>query len=107
MKWIYLLAALFFETGGFIALKYSDNLTRFIPIGLTVLADLTALLFFIFALKNFETSFVYLITAGLGTALIIVANVVIFKQSLNSIQIISIVLIIIGVVGLQSQGGTH
>jgi small multidrug resistance pump len=107
MRWIYLSAALFFETCGFIALKYSDNLTKAVPVGLTVLADLTALVFFVLALKKFETSFVYLIAAGCGTALIVVANNLVFRQTYNPIQIVSIILIIIGSVGLQSQGGTH
>jgi small multidrug resistance pump len=105
MRWIYLLTALIFETCGFVALKYSDNLTKIVPLGLTVLADLTALAFFILALRKFEVSFVYMIAAGVGTALIVVANNIVFKQAFNSIQVISIVLIIIGSVGLQSQRG--
>lgn len=107
MKWFYLFAGLTFETCGFVALKYSQNLTRAVPVVLTVLADLAALVFFILALRKFETSFVYMIAAGLGTALIVVANAIVFKETPNQIQIISIILIIIGSVGLQSQGGTH
>jgi multidrug transporter EmrE-like cation transporter len=107
MRWIYISAALIFETCGFIALKSSDNLTKTVPILLTILADLTALAFFVLALKKFEASFVYMIAAGLGTSLVIVANIIVFKQIPNSIQIISIILIIIGAVGLQSQGGTN
>jgi small multidrug resistance pump len=106
MRWIYLSAGLLFDTLGFVALKYSQNLTRIVPVILAILADLTALAFFVFALRKFETSFVYMIAAGLGTALVVVANFLVFKQSLNSIQIISIILIIIGTLGLNSQG-TH
>ncbi len=107
MKWIYLFAGLTFETCGFIALKYSQNLTRTVPLVLTILADLAALAFFILALKKTETSFVYMIAAGLGTSLIVVANYFVFKQTLNWVHIISIPFIVVGSVGLQSQGGTH
>ena len=103
MRWIYLSAGLLFETIGFVALKYSQNLTRTVPIVLTILADLTALALFILALKKFETSFVYMIAAGVGTALVVVANFLVFKQTLNWIQVLSIILIIVGTVGLHSQ----
>jgi multidrug transporter EmrE-like cation transporter len=104
MRWIYLSAGLLFEVCGFVALKYSQNLTKIVPLILTVLADLTALVFFILALRKFETSFVYMIAAGLGTTLVVIANFLIFKQPLNSIQIISIILIIAETLGLNSQG---
>jgi multidrug transporter EmrE-like cation transporter len=103
MRWIYLSVGLIFETFGFVALKYSQNLTKTVPIILTILADLTALFFLILALKKFETSFVYMIAAGVGTTLIVVANLLIFKQTLNWIQVVSIISIIIGTIGLHSQ----
>jgi multidrug transporter EmrE-like cation transporter len=106
MRWIYLSIGLIFETVGFVTLKYSENLTKTTPIVLTVAADLTALFFLILALKKFETSFVYMVAAGFGTALIVIANVIIFKQTLNWIQVVSIASIIVGTVGLHSQG-TH
>jgi multidrug transporter EmrE-like cation transporter len=106
MRWIYLSVALIFETFGFITLKYSQNLTKTVPIILTILADLSALFFLIPALKKFETSFVYMIAAGVGTTLIVIANLVVFKQSLSWIQVVSIISITIGTIGLHSQG-TH
>jgi quaternary ammonium compound-resistance protein SugE len=77
------------------------------PTIVTVLVDLIALAFFVLALKKFETSFVYMIAAGVGTVLVVITNVAIFKQTLNWIQIVCILLIIVGSVGLQSQGSTH
>jgi small multidrug resistance pump len=107
MKWIYLSLALVFESAGFVALKYSEGLTRKWATVATILVDLLALLFFVMALKKFETSFVYMMAAGIGTVLIVIANFIVFKQTLNWIQVISIILIIAGSVGLQSQGNTH
>jgi multidrug transporter EmrE-like cation transporter len=107
MKWIYLSLALLCESIGFATLKFSEGFTKTIPTIATVLVDLTALVFFVLALKKFETSFVYMIAAGVGTVLVVLTNVLVFKQHLNWIQIACIILIIIGSVGLQSQGNTH
>jgi small multidrug resistance pump len=107
MKWIYLSLGLLLESAGFATLKLSEGFTKTIPSIATVAVDLIALVFFILALKKFETSFVYMMAAGIGTILIVLTNFIVFKQSLNWIQIISILLIIVGSVGLQSQGNTH
>ncbi len=107
MKWIYLCLALVFESIGFATLKFSQGFTKTIPIVATVLVDLIALVFFVLALKKFETSFVYMIAAGVGTVLVVLTNVLVFKQTLNCIQIVCIILIIVGSVGLQSQGNIH
>jgi multidrug transporter EmrE-like cation transporter len=107
MKWIYLSLALVCESVGFAALKFSQGFTKTMPTIATVLVDLIALAFFVLALKKFETSFVYMIAAGVGTVLVVLTNVLVFKQTLNWIQIVCILLIIFGSVGLQSQGSTH
>lgn len=107
MKWIFLSLALICESIGFAALKYSQGFTKTLPTILTIVVDLIALVFFVLALKKFETSFEYMIAAGVGTVLVVLTNVLVFKQTLNWIQIVCIILIIIGSVGLQSQGNTH
>jgi multidrug transporter EmrE-like cation transporter len=107
MKWLYLALALLCESVGFATLKFSEGFTKTLPAVATVMVDLIALVFFVFALKKFETSFVYMMAAGVGTVLIVLTNFIVFKQTLNWIQIVSIILVIIGSVGLQSQGNTH
>jgi small multidrug resistance pump len=107
MKWMFLSFALICESIGFATLKFSEGFTKTLPTIATIIVDLLALAFFILALKKFETSFVYMIAAGVGTILIVFTNVIVFKQTLNWIQIVSILLIIMGSVGLQSQGNTH
>ncbi len=103
MKWLYLSLGLLFESIGFVALKHSQGLTKLKPSIATLVLDLIAFLFFVLALRKFETSFVYMVGAGVGMALITITNCVVFKHALNSIQIGSILLIVIGTIGLQSQ----
>jgi multidrug transporter EmrE-like cation transporter len=107
MKWLFLFLALVCESVGFATLKFSEGFTKMLPSVATVAVDLIALVFFVLALKKFETSFVYMIAAGVGTVFIVLTNVIVFKQTLNWVQIASIILIIVGSVGLQSQGNTH
>ena len=107
MKWIYLSLGLIFESVGFATLKLSEGFTKTLPVVATVVVDLIALAFLVLALKKFEVSFVYMMAAGVGTVLIVLTNFIVFKQSLNWIQILSIILIILGSIGLQSQGNTH
>jgi multidrug transporter EmrE-like cation transporter len=107
MKWIYLSLALICETVGFATLKCSQGFTKTTPTIATVFVDLMALAFFILALRKFETGFVYMIVAGAGTVLVVLTNVIVFRQCLNWMQIACIILIIVGSVGLQSQGHTH
>lgn len=46
----------------------------------------------------------YAIWSGIGTALIALIGVYIFKESMTVLKVTSIVLIIIGVIGLNLQG---
>jgi len=105
--WIYLMAAIAFEVAGTTAMKMSEGFTRTWPsvaMGVFYLLSLTALTF---ALKRFDMSMAYAIWSGLGTALITIVGVYLFKEPVTLIKVGSIVLIILGVVGLHlsSAGG--
>ena len=101
MGWVYLILAISFEVAGTTFMKLSEGFTKSVPsIAMFVfyILSLTALTF---ALKKFEVSTAYAIWSGLGTALITVVGVMIFKESISIVKILSIALIIIGVVGLK------
>ncbi len=56
-----------------------------------------------FAAKTLEISVAYAIWAGLGTALIAVVGIFFFEETMSWTKLASIVLIIIGVVGVNLQ----
>ncbi len=58
-------------------------------------------------LKKIAVSVAYAIWAGVGTALIAVIGILWFKEPASAIKVASIILIIIGVVGLNLGGGIH
>jgi small multidrug resistance pump len=49
----------------------------------------------------------YAVWSGLGTALIATVGVLWLKEPLNTLKIVSLMLIIIGVIGLNLSGGVH
>lgn len=101
MKWLILSSALFFETTGFVALKHSAGFTKLAPSLAAVALDLCALALFVLALRRFETGFVYTVAAGIGTALIALANRAFFRAPFGFAQVVFILLIVAGTVGLQ------
>ena len=101
MGWFYLLLAIAFEVTGTTFMKLSDGFSKLGPSIAMFIFYILSLSALSFALKKIEVGTAYAIWSGLGTALITIIGIIIFKESLSILKIISIILIIIGVVGLQ------
>ena len=102
-SWLLLAFAITMEVAGTTSMKLSQGFTRTLPsIAIVVFYGLsfTALTF---ALKRLEVGVAYAIWAGAGTALIALIGVAAFGESLTPLKLISLVLIIAGVVGLQLE----
>jgi small multidrug resistance pump len=59
------------------------------------------------AVKKINLSLAFAMWSGVSTALIAMVGIVWFKEPLNAIKIISLVLIILGVVGLELGSEIH
>ena len=101
MGWFYLILAITLEVAGTTFMKFSEGFTKTAPSVAMFVLYILSLTALTFALKRFEVSTAYAIWSGLGTALITAVGIVLFKESVSVVKILSIVLIIIGVVGLQ------
>jgi small multidrug resistance pump len=106
MNWIYLLSAIVLEVGGTLSLKLSDGLVKRGPVLLMVL--LYGLSFFAFshALKHMEVGTAYAIFSALGTALMASAGILWFNEPATVVRLVSLMLIILGVVGLNLNAVT-
>jgi small multidrug resistance pump len=105
MSWVYLVLAILFEVGGTTSMKLSENFTRWIPsVAIFVLYGLS-LVGMTLALKRIEMGIVYAVWSGVGTALIAIIGVMYFNEEMGFIKIVSLVLIVAGVVGLNLTGG--
>ena len=100
LSWFYLILAIALEVAGTTSMKLSEGFTKTIPSIAMFVFYILSLAALTLALKKFEMSMAYAIWAGLGTALITVVGIVYFKEAVSLVKIGSILLIIIGVVGL-------
>ncbi|MDO3680612.1 DMT family transporter [Paenibacillus ehimensis] len=107
MYWLYLGAAIALEIAGTISMKFSQGFTRLTPSILMVVFYLLAFTALNFSLKQIDVSVAYAIWSGLGTAVIAVIGYLYFNESMSLLKAGSIVLIILGVIGLNLSGGAH
>ena len=56
--------------------------------------------FLTLVLKHIEVSVAYAVWSGLGTALIAAIGILYFKESITFVKLVSLLLIVLGVVGL-------
>jgi small multidrug resistance pump len=99
--WIYMILAILFEVAGTTSMKFSEGFTKVWPSIFIFLFYALCFSVLTLALKTIEVSTAYAIWSGLGTVLIVTIGILWFNESVSLVKILSIVLIIIGVVGLQ------
>jgi len=103
--WFYLILAIVLEVAGTTAMKLSEGYTRTLPSVAMFGFYLLSLVFLTLALKKFEMSMAYAIWSGIGTALITLIGITLFKETFTLLKLLSIGLIIMGVVGLHLGSG--
>jgi len=102
--WLYMIASILFEVAGTTSMKLSEGLTRLYPTLAIFVCYGISFAFFAVAVKRIELSTAYAVWSGLGAALITLIGILYFKDSAGVLKIASIVLIVIGVVGLNVSG---
>ena len=101
--WLFLSGAILLEVAGSISMKLSEGFTRPIPSVLIFVFYIISFVALTFAIEKIEVSTAYTIWAGVGTALIAIIGLVYFEEPATAIKFISIILIIIGVIGLSQD----
>jgi len=101
MEWIYLVTAGFFEVGWAIGLKYSQGFTKILPSIITVAGMVASFYFLSLSLKSLPLGNAYAIWTGIGTVGTVLLGVILFKEPVNVMRMVCIILIIVGVVGLK------
>ena len=98
--WLFLSSAILLEVAGTISMKLSEGFTRPIPSVLIFVFYVISFVALTLALEKIEVSTAYTIWAGAGTALVAIIGFLYFGESATAIKFISIILIIVGVIGL-------
>jgi len=100
LKWLLLAAGIIAELCGSTCMKMSEGFTKLYPSILTFVFWVIGITVFLFALKKFDLSFAYAVWAGLGIMGVSVIGIIYFKEPYNLLKIISIIVIVAGVIGL-------
>jgi small multidrug resistance pump len=102
MHWLFLAGAIVLEIAGTISMKLSQGFTRTLPSVLIFVFYGLSFTLMTVAIRKIDVSVSYAIWSGVGTATIALIGVLCFRESLNAVQIASILLIIVGVIGLRA-----
>jgi small multidrug resistance pump len=98
--WVYLAIAIVLEVAGTTSMKLSDGFSKVVPSTAMILFYIASMAALTMALKRIDMSVAYAIWAGVGVSLITIVGLFIFKEELSLLKLGSILLIVVGVVGL-------
>ncbi len=105
MSWLYLMMAIALEVGGTTCMKLSLGFTKWVPSIMVFILYGLSLGALTLALKSIDVGVAYAIWAGIGTALIAAVGVIWFQEPVTALKLASLLLIIIGVAGLNLSNG--
>ena len=101
MTALYLILAIVFEVAGTTSMKLSEGFTQITPSIFIFVFYAFSFTFLTFTLKRLDLSLAYAVWAGLGTSLIAIIGVIFFHEPMTIIKALSLLLVILGVVGLE------
>ncbi|MEK3745788.1 multidrug efflux SMR transporter [Brevibacillus sp. FSL K6-0770] len=107
MSWVYLLLAILLEVAGTTSMKLSEGLSKPVPTVLMFVFYVLCFSSLSLALKEMEVGTAYAIWSGLGTAIIALIGVIIFKDAFTVKKMVAVGLIIAGCVLLNLGDGAH
>jgi quaternary ammonium compound-resistance protein SugE len=101
MSWFYLLLASVFEVTWAVAMKYSNGFTVLWPSLITAVTYVLSAVFLSFSLKDLNLGTAYAMWTGVGIVGTSVLGVFLLQEKLSVPQVLCVVLIVVGVVGLR------
>lgn len=99
-SWWYLIIAIPFGVLGTISLKLSQGLQKWKPSACLIIFYLISCVALTLALEGIDISIVYAVWSAMGTILVAVLGVILFKESISFKKIFSLFLVIAGVIGI-------
>jgi len=96
-----------FETGFALSLKASDGFSRPLPSVLFVVFAAASFTLLSLGLRTLPVGSAYAVWTGIGAVGTAVAGMLFFGESTEVLKLVSIVLIVAGVVGLQLTSTAH
>jgi quaternary ammonium compound-resistance protein SugE len=107
VAWFLVVIAGLLETGFAICLKLSHGFTRLSPTILFAVFALGSFGLLTLSLRSLEVGPAYAVWTGIGAAGTVIVGMIWLDESITVLKISSVVLVIVGVIGLQLSGGAH
>lgn len=101
MSWLILLVAGLLEVVWAVGLKYTQGFTRPIPSLLTLAAMVASIYLLAVAMRSLPLSTAYAIWVGIGMIGTVVVGLTMLNESMSLFKGISLILVVMGVVGLK------
>lgn len=100
MAWVILVVSGVLEAGWALSLKASDGFTKLVPSVMFVVLLVASMAGLAVALKSLPVGVAYAVWTGIGASVTAVVAVSMFDEPMGVIKIVSLVLIVAGIVGL-------
>ncbi|OOG22666.1 QacE family quaternary ammonium compound efflux SMR transporter [Thioalkalivibrio denitrificans] len=101
MSWLILLLAGLLEIVWAIGLKSTNGFTRLAPSLVNLVATAGSFYLLSVAMRSLPLSTAYVVWVGIGAVDAAIAGLVILPESVTTLKITSLLLIIVGIIGLQ------
>ena len=104
MAWVILFIAGLLECGWTIGLKYTDGLSRPIPLALTAIALISSFGLLTYSLRTLPVGSAYAVWTGMGAVGTAVFGILLFGEAATALRLASITLVVAGIAGLKLAG---
>jgi quaternary ammonium compound-resistance protein SugE len=101
VSWILLVVAGLLEVVWAVGLKHTQGFTVFWPSVLTLGAMSAGFYLLSVAMRSLPLGTAYSIWVGIGAVGAAIAGIVLFKEPVNALKVISLIMVIAGIVGLK------
>lgn len=101
MAWLVLFSAGCVEIVFALSLKYNQGFTKLLPGIITCLSGAGSFALLMWAIKSLPLGTAYAVWTGMGAVGVAIMGIILFKESMDWIRLLSITLVIIGIIGLK------
>lgn len=107
MSWILVILSGLLEAGWAIGLKASDGFTRPLPTILTLLGMLASFGMLTIAARSLPIGTAYAVWVGIGALGAVILGGIIYGEAMTVGRALSLLLVLVGIVGLKVTGVPH
>ncbi|MEI6706303.1 MAG: quaternary ammonium compound efflux SMR transporter SugE [Methylococcales bacterium] len=101
MAWLVLFSAGCVEIVFALSLKYNQGFTKLLPSIITCLSGAGSFGLLMWAIKSLPLGTAYAVWTGMGAVGVAIMGIILFKESMDWIRLLSITLVILGIIGLK------